>query len=81
MILVYSLKELNENLYLCIGITLTNLSFSRCYLDITERLYIVLNGLHTSFLINCRILVGIPFGPDALDKFGCEINYFTSQGS
>ena len=50
---------------------------------------IVLNGLHTSFLINHRILVGIPFGYDDLDKFGldaldkfsCEFNYFTSQCS
>ena len=60
---------------------MTNLSFSGCDQNITERLYIVLNGLHTSFLINCRILAGIPFGPDALDKFSCEINYFTSIGS
>ena len=61
--------------FLCIGIPLTNLSFGGCDPDITERLYIILNGLHTSFLINRIILVGIQF--DALDKFSS----FTSIGS
>ena len=47
MILVYILKKLYKNLFYVLA--LTNLSFSGCDPDITERLYIVLNGVHTSF--------------------------------